>query len=90
MVRSNAIFGHDSYLNGNREQHKFLLFDLLKHTTMTQEQLKDYKKKLKLYEKLLELWVDVYGEVAVSTGQDGGGLGSNPPPPPPPPPVNPL
>ena len=56
---------------------------------MTQQQLQDYKKRLKLYEKLLELWVEVYGEQAVSTEQDGGGLGSNPPPPPPPPPVNP-
>ena len=56
---------------------------------MTNEQLQDYKKKLKLYEKLFELWVEVYGEQTVTTEQDGGGLGSNPPPPPPPPPVNP-
>lgn len=57
---------------------------------MTPEVLKEYKKKLKLYEKLLELWVEVYGEgTTVQGGADGPGGGTNPPPPPPPPPTNP-
>lgn len=57
---------------------------------MTTEVLKEYKKKLKLYEKLLELWVEVYGEgTTVQGGADGPGGGTNPPPPPPPPPTNP-
>lgn len=55
---------------------------------MTQQQLQDYKKRLKLYEKLLELWVEVYGEQVTTAGTDPG-PGSNPPPPPPPQPVEP-
>lgn len=54
---------------------------------MTQEQLKAYKKRQKAYEKILELWIEVYGENVVCTEQEGGGMGSNPPPPPPPPPM---
>jgi len=50
---------------------------------MTDQELKDYKEKLKLYEKLLVLWQKVYG--AQTAGVDDG-PGSNPPPPPPPPP----
>lgn len=50
---------------------------------MSNEQLQDYKKKLKLYEKLLELWQKVYGDQP--TGKDDG-PGTLPPPPPPPPP----
>lgn len=51
---------------------------------MTDKQLDDYKKKLKLYEKLLVLWQQIYGDV--STQDAEGGPGSNPPPPPPKPP----
>lgn len=50
---------------------------------MSNEQLQDYKKKLKLYEKLLELWQQVYGDQPA--GKDDG-PGTLPPPPPPPPP----
>ena len=52
---------------------------------MSKEQLADYKKKLKLYEKLLDLWQQVYGDQAAAAGDDGG-PGTLPPPPPPPPP----
>lgn len=52
---------------------------------MSNDQLKDYKKKLRLYEKLLELWVQIYGEPNQTT-QGNDGPGTLPPPPPPPPP----
>lgn len=51
---------------------------------MNKEQLEDYKKKLKLYEKLIELLHQVYGDINSSGVDDGPG--TLPPPPPPPPP----
>jgi hypothetical protein len=52
---------------------------------MNNEELKEYKKKLRLYEKILDLWPQVYGEqTAESLAPDGPGGGTNPPPPPPP------
>lgn len=51
---------------------------------MSNEELKDYKKKLKLYEKLLDLWNQIYGSNPQTAGNDGPG--TLPPPPPPPPP----
>lgn len=49
--------------------------------------LEDYKEILKKYQKLLELWEEIYGEIG---GQANAvdGPGSNPPPPPPPPPTH--
>lgn len=49
---------------------------------MNQETLKEYKKKLRLYEKLLELFVQIYS--TNNKDNDGPGGGTNPPPPPPP------
>ena len=51
---------------------------------MSNDELKDYKKKLKLYEKILDLWPQVYGTATQTAGNEGPG--TNPPPKPPPPP----
>jgi hypothetical protein len=51
---------------------------------MSNDELKDYKKKIKLYEKILDLWPQVYGTEVQTAGNDGPG--TNPPPKPPPPP----
>lgn len=53
--------------------------------------LEDYKEILKKYQKLLELWEEIYGSIGTqTTGANAGDApgsnpGGNPPPPPLPP-----
>ena len=50
------------------------------------KQLEDYKEILKKYQKLLELWEEIYGEITPQTNAVDS-PGSNPQIPPPPPPI---